>query len=171
MKKYPISMRILHFLLLLIIFAQLIVGYGFDLIFEKLGADRFLILHKSLGLLGLIVIVLLIIRRLFYTKPPYPSSVSSGQKYLAKLVHVLLYLTVIVMGCSGMLVSMLFNSQWQWFYIIPLPQVIMPNPQLGSEIFPIHIYGAVILSTLVALHILGAIYHGIKKDGITKRMF
>ncbi|MCF6765364.1 cytochrome b/b6 domain-containing protein [Thiotrichales bacterium 19S3-7] len=171
MNKYPISMRLLHFLLILIIFAQLTVGYGFDLIFEKLGANTFLILHKSLGLLGLIVVILLILRRLFYTKPPYPNTLSKGQQYLAKLVHLLLYLTVIAMGSSGMLVSMLFNSHWLWFYIIPLPQIISPNPQLGSELFSVHTYGAIVLSLLVALHFLGALYHGVKRDGITKRMF
>lgn len=169
--KYPISIRVLHFLLILIIFAQLAVGYGSDFLFQYINGKSLITLHKSLGLLGLIIVILLIIRRLFYKKPPYPNSMSAFEKLLARSVHFLLYLIVITMGASGMIASMLFHSQWLWFYLIPLPQLTQANPQLGANIFSIHIYGAVILSILVGLHILGALYHAIKKDGIMRRMF
>ncbi|MCF6767316.1 cytochrome b/b6 domain-containing protein [Thiotrichales bacterium 19S11-10] len=169
--KHPISIRILHFLLILIIFAQILIGYGFDAIFAPISAKDFMIIHKSLGLLGLVVAILLLLRRLFYKRPPYPTSIHKHQIYFAKFIHFLLYLSVIIMGLSGYVASLLFNKPLDWFYMIQLPQIVNPNPSLGSQVFPFHIYGAIALSILVGLHVLGALYHAFKKDGITRAMF
>lgn len=170
--KYPILIRLLHFLLLLIVFSQIIVGFGFYSIFASINPKTLITLHKSLGLLSIIVVILFILRRLFYKKPPFPSDMPKIQQFIARVVHTLLYLTVLIMGLSGLFASMLFNSHWDVFYLFPMPQLIAPNPQLGATIFAWHTSGAIILSILIILHLLGVIQHQyIKKDKILKKIF
>jgi cytochrome b561 len=63
--------------------------------------DRLFILHKGLGPVVLLLVVLRLVWRLFNPPPPLPADLPAMQRLAATLVHVGLYGLLLVMGVSG----------------------------------------------------------------------
>jgi cytochrome b561 len=166
---YSFSVRLLHKVLAVLIIAQLLFGFAYA--WDFLGYKWVITLHKSFGLTILIVTLFLIIARLFSRKPTYSPPLPFWQKFLARIVHLCLYVSILGMALSGLIGSMLMGYPWRVFFIAPLPKFLKVNQELGWQIFSYHYTFASILATLVALHIVATVYHHfIVKDNIIHRM-
>ena len=154
---YNLSVRLLHKILAVLIIAQLLFGFAYAWGF--LDYKWVITLHKSSGLVVLTVTLLLIIARLFSRKPAYSPPLSSWQKALARIVHLGIYVSALAMALSGLIGSMLMGYPWKVFFIAPLPELFKVNQELGSQVFSYHYTFASILTVLVTLHIVAALYH------------
>lgn len=86
-------------------------------------------------------------------------------------MHLGLYISAFGMAFSGVVGSMLMGYPWKIFFVIPFPEIITPNFELGSKIFSYHYIFASVLLVLVVLHIAAALHHQlIVKDNILARM-
>ena len=172
MGQYNALIKCLHGFIAIAVILQLIIGYFFDDIFVHFNANFFMTVHKSLGLTLFFVIPLLIVVCIVSGKVQYPPKMPVVQKVLAKLVHWTMYVSVFTMAFSGVIPNQLYHTQWQYFYLFEVPNILAKNPQVASNIFALHFYVAPILLGLVIAHILAAIYHqAVVKDNVMKKMF
>ncbi len=174
---YTLTAKVLHWLIALVIFVQLPLGW---LMHDFVGIQKFQAynFHKSLGITVLAVMILRLIWRLFHRPPKMPASMSALERGLAYLVHVLLYVSVVLMTLTGWAMisvsdkpSVLF--QYTRFPLLPWLNAL-PAEQKKSYLDLFHeaheALGYVLLA-LIAIHAAGALRHAILlKDGVFSRM-
>jgi len=161
----------LHWLLALAIFYQLVLGlWMLDLPKSPVGLRAgWFNWHKSIGL----VIGLLMCLRLTWrlTHPPQKDDVSmpTWQRRVSQANHQLLYLCLVLMPLSGFLGSN-FTPYPVKFFGWVLPRFLDPSAELKSWCSQVHLYTSYLLIFLIALHLLGALWHARKRDGVLSRM-
>jgi cytochrome b561 len=176
MKKFsdtyhPISI-VLHWLLAICILAQLYLGFWMEGVPKSPPGVRasWFNLHKSTGMLIALIVLIRLIWRLKHSPPDWPLHMKSWQIHLARLNHILLYLCMVVMPVTGFLGSSFTPYPIKFFGVI-LPRWFEPDAQLKEGITDIHFAAAYLFVTIILLHILAAVFHMIKKDGIGRRMW
>ncbi len=172
--KYPISSRILHWLMAAIILFLLGLGIYMSEFLSKEAPNRLDIynLHKSLGALVLGLVFIRIINRFIFKAPALPNSLPKFEKIAAHLAHLALYLLMIAVPLSGYLMSNLFGYPVH-FFSVNLPNIVEANPDLGMKIHESHGIFAYILLGFIALHVAGVIKHKFfdkPENDVLKRM-
>jgi cytochrome b561 len=128
-------------------------------------------LHESFGvLLFVLVAVRLFVR---FGNPPamldgQPAAIRLG----SRLNHFALYAILLVQPILGFLDTNAWGFPVKWFGLFTLPSPIGKQEEnVAQQFSDAHYVGALVLIALVALHLLGAAYHGlIRQDGVVKRM-
>jgi cytochrome b561 len=124
-------------------------------------------LHKSLGLLALLLVV---IRLLWRRKNPAPPSISSGwEAQLATATHHALYVFLLMAPLAGYLASS-FTPYAIKFFGIELPKTGWPDESLNGLFKLLHVAFVWGGAGLIVLHVAGALKHAIKRDGTLLRM-
>lgn len=165
---YGALSRLLHWALFICIVCQLLLALSF--VYWPLAIPTTLFLHKSLGVVILVLGLVFIGWRWMGPKPSL-AGLPLLQRLLARLVHVVIYVMIIVQPVLGLL-AVFANGKavpvFGWFDIPAFPV----SGLVGNTAFMLHT--AVIwwiLLGAVALHVLGALYHEfIQKDDILRRM-
>lgn len=159
-EKYPIIMRILHWLMALLIIGLLCLGFMFERLPED--ADYMLSLyklHKSFGVVALILIIVRLAVRLSQTIPPLPEALSSTEKLVAHWAHRILYLGMVIMPLSGFIMSSATPERYGVeLFGWRLPD--LPPSQIVSDVaHSMHGLFAWPLALLILVHIAGVIKH------------
>ena len=120
---------------------------------------------------GIVILALMLARLAVRIRSAHPAPASAGHPLLDRLVltsHRLLYFTVIAMAGSGIVMALqtnLFDSVFAGRGQIPADFWVFP-------IRSVHYALSRLLMTLIALHVVAALYHAvILRDGLQKRMF
>lgn len=129
-------------------------------------------LHKSIAVcLFILTLLRLIWRRIEGTPAPLPSHTPREQA-IAKLMHRLLYLLLITVMVFGYLISTADGRAVEVLGVFAVPATIHGIDKQEDIAGVIHLWLAVMLISLVALHALAAIkHHFFDKDRTLKRMF
>jgi len=172
--KYSLSSRIIHWLMALIILSLLGVGIYMTEFLPKDSPNHMAIydLHKSFGVIALILIFVRIINRFIYKAPALPQSLPKIEIALSHLVHLGLYILMIIVPLSGYLMSNSFGYP-AVFFGNELPFLVEQNFERGKFFAETHELSAYGLLGLVALHVLGAIKHRFfdkPENDVLKRM-
>lgn len=128
-------------------------------------------LHKAIG----VSVFFLLWARLgwrFSGPVPAPVMTSVWQHRLAVTVHWGLYFVMLMMPLSGLVMSQFGGREVSWFGIVEIPVFVAENKELAGQIKELHedVWWPLLLA-LVALHVVGALWHQfIVKDGTMKRM-
>jgi len=158
--KYALTSRILHWVMALLIIFLLGLGIYMSDFLDKDSSNRLDIynLHKSLGVLVLILLFLRIVNRLLTRRPPLPFAISALEKKLAKFGHFALYFLMFTTPFSGYLMSS-FAGYPVHFFSIELPNFFSPNFEIAGFFAEAHEVSAFSLLGLIIIHILAAIRH------------
>jgi cytochrome b561 len=109
--------------------------------------------------------------RLLHRPPELPAGVPAWQRSLAAATHVLLYLLMIVVPLSGWLMSSAKGFQTVWFGVLPLPDLLDKNAELGELLQQMHKLLNFSMAALVFTHLGAALkHHFIDRDDILARM-
>ena len=154
--EYGIISKLLHWISALLLFAQ--IPLGFYLVDLDFGTERMSLenIHVAVGLSIFYIVILRLIYKMFNPTPELGSSVFKGQKFLAKLNHVMLYVTILSITISGIF-KKLFNGET--LTIIFKKIKIQDNFELGELFYDIHIFSNYLLIGLIIIHILAVITH------------
>ena len=166
--EYGFISKIFHWLSATVLFAQ--IPLGFYLVDLDFSEKRLIIenIHVTIGLGIFYLTILRLIYKLFNPTPALGNSVFVGQRVLAKLNHILLYLSILVITISGAL-KKLFNGEILDLFIFDLE--ITDNFDLAELFYDIHIFGNYTLIALILLHISAVIIHKILfKENLLKRI-
>jgi len=168
---YDTIARGFHWLIALLIFGLIGLGWYMTSIGDKPYSGWYFDLHKSFGVIVGILICLRILWRLTHTPAPLPASVPRWQALASKTIHGLLYACMIIMPMSGFLGSSL-GKYGVVFFGITLPNWLKQNLSVSKQLFEVHRLVVWILVGLLVLHILAAIKHLlINKDSVFQRMW
>lgn len=169
MQKYHIVSRSFHWLMALLIIANLALG----LYMEDLVSDnkyKFYDFHKSIGVLVILLILPRIIIRLIKKAPPYHIVLTKWQLITVKIVHFSLYLSMLLVPISGYLMSSFYGYPVKLFGIV-IPNIVGKNIELGKLFKEIHEISSYVLITLIIIHVSAVLKHLIEGNReILKRM-
>jgi cytochrome b561 len=125
--------------------------------------------HKSIGIVLGLVIVLRGLWRLTHQPPELPESLPRWQTWAAHLNHALLYVCMIGMPVSGFLGSS-FTAYPIKFFGTPLPRLWEASAELKEFFSGIHTACSYVFMALIVTHILAAVWHALRRDGVVARM-
>jgi len=166
--EYGIISKVLHWLSAIVLFIQ--IPLGFYLVDLDFGEQRITIedIHVTLGLTVFYIIIIRLINNILNPTPKLDPSIFKGQRFLAKMNHVLLYIAILSITISGIL-KKLFNGET---LIILFREIqINENFDLADRFYEIHILSNYTLIGLIILHITAVIIHKIFfGDNLLKRI-
>ena len=154
--EYGLISKLLHWLSAILLIGQIPLGfYLVDLDFgpERLSVEN---IHVIIGLSIFYLVILRLIYKIFNPTPKLEPSIFKGQKFLAKLNHVLLYVTILSITISGIF-KKLFNGEA--LTIIFKKIKIQDNFELGELFYDIHIFSNYLLIALIIIHLMAVIIH------------
>ena len=154
--EYGLISKLLHWVSALLLFVQ--IPLGFYLVDLDFGPERLSIenIHIVIGLTIFYLVILRLINKIINPTPKLEPSVFKGQRFLAKLNHVLLYVTILSVTISGIL-KKLFNGET--LVIVYKKIKIKDNFELSELFYDIHIFSNYLIIVLIVVHILAVIAH------------
>ncbi|MGK5021164.1 cytochrome b [Janthinobacterium lividum] len=168
--RYAAPARILHWLMAVLIPAMLALGWYMMEIEDEPGSEVYFNLHKSLGLLLLLLLAARAAWRLGHRPASLPPCVAAWQARLSRLGHGLLYAGMLLVPATG-LAGALLSQSGVAFFGLALPRWFAPNHALAEQCFELHELGAWTLAGLIGLHVLAGLKHLLRdKDGVFQRM-
>lgn len=127
--------------------------------------------HKWAGVTFFLLVWLRLLWRVSHRPPPFPVQMRAGQQRAAHLGHLALYVFMLAIPLSGWLMSSAKGFQTVWFGVVPLPDLIDKNRELGEILVLVHKGFGIALMILVIGHIAMALKHQFKdRDGTLSRM-
>jgi len=129
-------------------------------------------LHKSFGVVILLLIFVRIINRFLKPAPALPQSLPQIEKFASHAVHILLYILMLAVPLSGYLMSNSYGFPVHLFSIT-MPNLIAANPEFGKIFAQAHEFLSYSLLAAVGLHFLGALKHRFfdkPENDVLKRM-
>ena len=154
--EYGFFSKVLHWLSAILLFIQ--IPLGFYLVDLDFGEERltFENIHIILGLTIFYLVIIRLIKNIINPTPKLDASIFKGQKFLAKMNHVLLYVTILSISISGIL-KKLFNGE---ILIIFFKKIkLNDNFELAEIFYDVHVFSNYLMITLIALHVLAVIIH------------
>ena len=166
--EYGLLSKLFHWLTAAGLIVQIPLGfYLVDLDFDQSRVD----IENYHILFGLIIFYATLIRLIFKlltTTPDFKGSAFLGQKFIAKLNHFLLYLTLLTITSSGIL-KKLFNGESLVIFFKKIN--LTYNYELSEQFYSIHILANYALIGLITLHILAVLFHKfLLRENILKRI-
>jgi superoxide oxidase len=157
-----------HWLTLVLVAAQFATAWLFNL-----GGDvqQLLFVHRSIGILTWIVIVLRLTRRhAFAHLPPFPASMPKLQQRIAKLSEYGLYGLLLMQPLTGLGNTLLHGRAFALF-VWRVPAWFAADKAISHLFQTLHELGAWMLLALIGIHAAAALFHGlILRDGVLQRM-
>ena len=115
--------------------------------------------HKWLGVTLFVMVWLRLAWRVTHPPPPPPETVKPGLQRLARGGHALLYVLMIALPLSGWLMSSAKGFQTVWFGVVPIPDLIGRNNEVGDFFQAVHKALTLVLMLTLAGHIAAALWH------------
>tara|TARA_B100001059_G_scaffold157912_1_gene157513 strand:- start:58 stop:585 length:528 start_codon:yes stop_codon:yes gene_type:complete len=146
------------------------IPLGFYLVDLDFNETRLTIesIHVVVGLSIFYLTILRLIYKIFNPTPSLGNSIFPGQRLIAKMNHVFLYITILTITISGAF-KKLFNGEILDLFFFNLE--IKDNFELAELFYDIHIIANYCLIALISLHILAVIAHKVLfKENLLKKI-
>ncbi len=161
----------LHWMIALLIFAAFPLGlymHGLALSPTKL---RLFSYHKWIGVTVFLLAVARLAWRLFHRPPDLPAGMRQWERAAALITHGLLYILIFAVPVSGWLMSSATGFQTVWFGLLPLPDLIGKDRELGRLLLEVHEWLNYLMLALVCLHVAAALkHHFMARDDVLAQM-
>ena len=146
------------------------IPLGFYLVDLDFGLERINIenIHVIIGLTIFYLVILRLLSKIINPTPKLNPSIFKGQKFLAKLNHIFIYVAILSITISGIL-KKLFNGET--LLILFKEFRTQYNFELAELFYEIHVFSNYILIALIIIHILAVIVHKFFfNDNLLKKM-
>jgi cytochrome b561 len=168
---YPAISKLLHWLVAACVLTTAPVAIAMDRVSEGPLQDILFYVHKSLGVLILILIVLRLTNRLVVGAPAADPAIEPWQKAVSAVVHTLLYVLLLTMPIAGYIANSAYGEPTPFFGLFDLPPIVGKNEALSTQLFTIHRWAGWLLIILVLMHVGAALFHYfIRRDKVLHRM-
>jgi cytochrome b561 len=168
---YPATSKLLHWLVAACVLTTAPVSIVMTRIGEGPARDALYNLHKSLGVLILVLMVLRVINRLAVGALAPETEIAPWQKVASSIVHTALYVLLIAMPVVGYIANSAFGAATPFFGLFELPPIMGKNEGLATQLFTLHRWVGWLVILLVLTHVTAALYHRfIRGDAVLKRM-
>lgn len=168
---YTATAKLLHWLMAALLFGMLALGfYMSDL---PLSPDKLKLYswHKWAGVTAFLLLWFRLFWRITHRPPALPDSMPKLMQFAAHAGHLLLYGLMIAIPLSGWLMSSAKGFQTVYFGILPIPDLLDKNKELGDLLALVHKSLNLLFVAVLTGHIGAALkHHFIDKDDILIRM-
>ncbi|MFT3974417.1 MAG: cytochrome b/b6 domain-containing protein [Amaricoccus sp.] len=170
--RYGRVSRLFHWITVLLILVMIPVGLTMIQEIPRPLQDRLFVLHKGLGPVVLLVVVLRLGWRAFHPAPPLPADLPRLQRGAAAVVHAGLYLLLLVMATSGYVRVTTGGYPIEALNALGIPPLFGKHETVSAVAKTVHATALFALLALIAAHIGAAVWHGlVRRDGIVRRMW
>ena len=154
--EYGLISKSLHWVSAILLLVQ--IPLGFYLVDLDFGPERLDIedIHIIIGLSIFYLVILRLVNKIINPTPKLDPSIFKGQKFLAKLNHILLYVTILSITVSGIL-KKLFNGETLIIFFKEFK--IKDNFELAELFYDIHVYSNYFIIGLITLHVMAVVVH------------
>jgi cytochrome b561/uncharacterized protein (DUF302 family) len=161
--------RVLHWLMAAMILAMLFIGVS---MVASLGNYHTLLsLHRPLGIAILILAAVRLINRMCTTLPPFPPTMSPGERWIASMSERLLYTLMFALPLVGWGMLSAGNYPIVMFGPVHLPPILPPNPMLYAFLRKTHTILAYLFFLTFLAHLTAVLFHTLViRDGLLSRM-
>jgi cytochrome b561 len=167
--QFNVRMRILHWLMAVTVLAML--GIGVAMVASLADYHRLVSIHRPLGILILILVVIRFVNRLFSTLPPFPASMSSQERFAATASEVLLYGLLFVQPLVGWAMLSAAGYPIVLSGSLHLPPILPHSVMLYVILRKTHTVLAYVLFMAFIAHFGAVLFHTlIVRDGLFSRM-
>lgn len=171
LRAYSTTAVVLHWTSGVALIGMLALGWAMTWFEDQPGAAWYFNLHKSLGLLLGVLIIMRLLWRMTHRPYPYPGSMARWQINAAKASHGLLYLSMLTMPLLGMVGADLSQDGLAIFGRA-IGQPLGVHKPASELLFGLHSTVAWILVSLIAVHACAALLHlRVFRDGVFERMW
>ena len=168
---YTSTAKGLHWLMAILLFGLLALGfYMHDLPLspEKLQLYSW---HKWAGVSAFLLVLVRLGWRVTHNPPALPANMTKPMQFAAHAGHLALYGLMLAIPLSGWLMSSAKGFQTVWFGVLPIPDLLEKDKDLGNLLQTIHMSLNLLLVITIAGHVGAALkHHLIDKDDILTRM-
>jgi cytochrome b561 len=127
--------------------------------------------HKWAGVTAFLLVLVRLAWRVAHRPPPLPADMPVPLRFAAHAGHFLLYGLMLAVPLSGWLMSSAKGFQTVWFGILPIPDLLGKNKELGDLLQTVHMGLNLAFTAVIAGHIGAALkHHFIDKNDILTRM-
>lgn len=169
-RRYGRIAQSFHWVVVVLVFAQVAIGIHVDDL--PLGIERikWMSRHKALGITILAIVLLRLAWRRHDQAPAMPAHLPNWQRRLAGFTHGSLYGLLIIAPIAGWLAASAAGLGISWFGLFTVPALIDKTPALADTFELIHKVLVWMLAGMIILHVLAAIFHSVRRDGVMSRM-
>ncbi|MCC8392582.1 cytochrome b/b6 domain-containing protein [Paraburkholderia sp. MMS20-SJTR3] len=166
---YDAVARTLHWLTVLLIAAQFVIGWTMPDIHRDTQPVGLIAWHLGVGATLIVVIVLRALWRL--THRPAPHELPPLLGVLSSTTHFLLYLCLLLVPLLGWINASSRGWTVRVAGALPLPALSRTGSSFGHTMGDVHGVLAWVLFALIALHVAAALFHQfVLKDRVLQRM-
>ena len=169
--RYTAMAIVLHWLMALLLVGLFCVGlYMSDL---QLSPWKLKIYswHKWAGVTAFILVLVRLAWRFTHHSPELPSATSRPMRFAAHASHILLYLLMMIIPISGWLMSSAKGFQTVYLGVLPIPDLLEKNKELGHLLQDVHQALNFLFIGLALGHLCAALkHHLIDKEDVLTRM-
>lgn len=127
--------------------------------------------HKWAGVTIFLFVALRLGWRLLHRPPELPAAMPAWQRKAAEATHLLLYLLMFAVPITGWLMSSAKGFQTVYFGVLPLPDLLGKNKELGDLLQQVHKLLNFSMAALVLAHLGAALkHHFVDRDDVLARM-
>lgn len=169
--SYTKTARALHWAMAVLLIGLIV--WGFYMSDLPLSPDKlkFYAWHKWAGVSAFVLVGVRLLWRGMHPPPAWPQSMPRATQWAAHAGHGLLYLLMIVLPLSGWLMSSAKGFQTVYLGVLPIPDLIAKNKDLGEVLAGVHKSLVLLFMAVLAGHIGAALkHHFIDRDDILTRM-
>lgn len=168
---YSVIHRVLHWLIAICVIAAITAGIMMVNVVDPGSLQNQLYeWHWSLGATIFVLMILRLVSRLISPPPPLPATVPRWQQAVAHTVHWALYTALFVQPILGYIGKATFGGEIPYFGLFNVPVLLAKDQALAEQVLAVHAVLGFVITGLVVVHVLGALYHAVRADGVFNRM-
>ncbi|WP_419903701.1 cytochrome b [Kiloniella sp.] len=169
--KYGAVTKFLHWFTAILIIGHIPFGWWMGTLPVSLEKVWHYNLHKSLGIVILVLVLLRILWRYISPPPPPPNTVKNIEKIAAHTVQYGLYAALVAQPVVGIIHSWASGYPIVFFNSYTIPNLISSNKTIADWLSTTHFLLGWGIAALIVVHISAALkHHYLDKDLILVRM-
>jgi cytochrome b561 len=168
-RQFPALMRLFHWLTAALVLT--ILGIGFAMVASLADYHRLVSIHRPLGILILIVVVIRFVNRHYSTLPPFPATMSPRERSVASASERVLYALLIAQPLVGWGMLSAASYPITLYGSIHLFLIVPHNVMLYAVLRSVHTVLAYLLFLTFLAHFGAVLFHTwVVRDGTFSRM-
>lgn len=168
---YSATAKWLHWVMAVLIFGALAMGFYMQGLPFSPGKLQWYSWHKWLGVSLFCLVLLRLLWRFTHRPPALPGHMSGLERLAAHLGHIALYGLMLAIPLSGWLMSSAKGIPTVWFGVLPLPDLLDKNKEVGDALQTLHMVLNLTLLGVLLGHVGAALkHHFINKDEVLIRI-
>lgn len=169
--RYSLPHRVIHWIMAVAILIAIPGGVIMGKLPPGQMQNNVYDLHKSLGVLVLVLALIRIALKRRDGVPAPATGVEPWQTMAATSVHHALYALMVIVPVLGFVANSFYGAAIPFFWLFTIPTFTPHNEEIAGAIFSMHTALAILFGILLAVHIGAALYHRfIRKDAVFARM-